>query len=92
MRAAENKVFVVAANKVGPLVPEAMMADISAATNIPEVFLCGAGESQIVAPDGTVLAMAQTRDEEVISALITVVAADSKVRPDGSDIIASRPP
>ncbi len=92
VRAAENKVFVVAANKVGPLVPEAMMADISAATNIPEVFLCGAGESQIVAPDGTVLAMAQTRDEEVISALITVAAADSKVRPDGTDIIASRRP
>jgi predicted amidohydrolase len=92
VRAAENKVFVVAANKVGPLVPEAMMADISAATNIPEVFLCGAGESQIVAPDGTVLAMAKTTDEEVISALITPVAADSKVRPDGTDIIASRRP
>ena len=90
VRAAENKVFVVAANKVGPLVPEAMMADISAATNIPELFLCGAGESQIVAPDGTVLAMAQTSEEEVISALINPLAADNKLRPDGTDIIASR--
>ncbi len=92
VRAAENKVFVVAANKVGPLVPEAMMAGISAATNIPEVFLCGAGESQIVAPDGRVLAMAQTREEEVISALISPAEADNKLRPDGSDVFLARRP
>jgi predicted amidohydrolase len=92
VRAAENKVFVVAANKVGPLVPEAMMADISAATNIPEIFLCGAGESQIVAPDGTVLAMAKTSEEEVISVLITPPAADNKLRPDGTDIFTARRP
>ncbi|CAA0081962.1 N-carbamoyl-D-amino acid hydrolase [Zhongshania aliphaticivorans] len=92
VRAAENKVFVVAANKVGPLVPEEMMAGISAATNIPEVFLCGAGESQIVAPDGTVLAMAETDGEEVVSALITPALADDKRRPDGSDIFAVRRP
>jgi len=92
VRAAENKVFVVAANKVGPLVPEAMMAGISAATNIPEIFLCGAGESQIVAPDGTVLAMAKTSEEEVISALITPTEANDKTRPDGTDIFASRRP
>jgi len=54
----ENKVFVVAANKVGPLVPEDMIEGISAATGIPLEFLCGAGESQVVAPDGTVLAKA----------------------------------
>lgn len=33
VRAAENKVFVAAANKVGPLVPEDMMEGISAATD-----------------------------------------------------------
>jgi predicted amidohydrolase len=92
VRAAENKVFVVAANKIGPLVPEAMMANISATTNIPDIFLCGAGESQIVAPDGTVLAMAKTCEEEVISALINPAEADDKTRPDGSDIITSRRP
>ena len=41
VRAAENKVFVVAANKVGPLVPEEMIEGISAATGIPLEFLCG---------------------------------------------------
>lgn len=92
VRAAENKVFVVAANKVGPLVPEAMMADISAATNIPERFLNGAGESQIVAPDGTVLAMASLEQEEVVFADIDVRLADNKARPDGSDLFASRRP
>lgn len=92
VRAAENKVFVVAANKVGPLVPEAMMEGISAATNIPVEFLNGAGESQIVAPDGTVLAMAKTREEEVVFAEIEPAAARNKLRPDGTDIFASRRP
>ena len=92
VRAAENKVFVIAANKVGPLVPEAMMEGISAATNIPVEFLNGAGESQIVAPDGTVLAMAETCEEEVVFAEINVPPARSKQRPDGTDIFKSRRP
>lgn len=92
VRAAENKVFVVAANKVGPLVPEAMMEGISAATNIPVEFLNGAGESQIVAPDGTVLAMAKTREEEVVFAEFDVTQARDKRRPDGTDIFSSRRP
>jgi len=92
VRAPENRVFVVAANKVGPLVPEAMMDGISAATNIPVEFLNGAGESQIVAPDGTVLAMAKTRDEEVVFADFCPSDADSKTRPDGTDVYRSRRP
>lgn len=92
VRAAENKTFVVAANKVGPLVPEAMMEGISAATNIPVEFLNGAGESQIVGPDGTVLAIAETRKEEVVVAEIEVGQARSKLRPDGTDIFKSRRP
>ncbi len=92
VRAPENRVFVVAANKVGPLVPEAMMEGISAATNIPVEFLNGAGESQIVAPDGRVLAMAKTRDEEVVYADIDPAEADDKTRPDGTDVFGSRRP
>ncbi len=92
VRAPENRVFVVAANKVGPLVPEAMMDGISAATNIPVEFLNGAGESQIVAPDGTVLAMAKTRDEEVVFADFCPADADRKLRPDGTDVYRSRRP
>ena len=92
VRAAENKVYVVAANKVGPLVPEEMLPAISAATEIPETFLCGAGESQVVAPDGEVLAKASRDREEFVFADIEVGRADDKRRPDGTDIFASRRP
>jgi predicted amidohydrolase len=92
VRAAENKVFVVAANKVGPLVPGDMVGAISAATGIPPVFLDGAGESQIVAPNGEVLAMASKHQAEYVYADIIVDQADDKRRPDGTDIFASRRP
>ena len=89
VRAAENKVWVVAANKVGPLIPAELVGPVSEATAIPAHFLDGAGDSQIVAPDGRVLAMAG-KDEEVVSANIDVALADDKTRPDGTDIFASR--
>jgi nitrilase len=92
VRAAENKVFVVAANKVGPLVPEDMVGPISAATGIPERFLDGAGESQIVGPDGTVLAMAPVHGEAVVWAEFDPALAQDKRRPDGTDIFAARRP
>ena len=92
VRAAENKVFVIAANKVGPLVPEEMVEGISAATGIPVAFLGGAGESQVVAPDGRVLAMASRDREEYVYADIVVAEADHKQRPDGTDVFASRRP
>ncbi len=92
VRAGENKVFVVAANKVGPLVPEAMVDAISAGTGIPPRFLNGAGESQIVAPDGTVLAKASRDEEGFVYADIDPSVADDKRRPDGTDIFASRRP
>ncbi|WP_448212005.1 nitrilase-related carbon-nitrogen hydrolase [Colwellia sp. MEBiC06753] len=91
VRAAENKVFIVAANKVGPLIPEEILTPISEAISIPEQFLHGAGDSQIVAPDGTVLALAG-KGEEVIWADINVSKADNKTRPDGTDIFRSRRP
>ena len=92
VRAAENRVFVVAANKVGPLVPEEFVAAIAEQTGIPEVFLGGSGDSQIVAPDGTVLAHAKTKGEEVVYADIDPSLADDKRRPDGTDIFVSRRP
>jgi len=51
VRAAENKVWVVAANKVGPLLPADRLPDIAARLGVPPDLLHGAGESQIVAPD-----------------------------------------
>jgi len=92
VRAAENKVFVVAANKIGPLIPEFLVAPVSAQISIPGHFLSGAGESQIVAPDGTVLAKAPITGEAVVFADINPADADDKQRPDGTDIFAARRP
>ncbi len=91
VRAAENRVWVVAANKVGPLIPESALAAASKAIHIPAHFLAGAGDSQIVAPDGTVLARAG-KGEQVISAEIDATRGDDKLRADGTDIFASRRP
>ena len=92
VRAAENKVFVVAANKVDPLIPEFLLEPVSQATSIPVEFLHGAGESQIVAPDGTVLAKAPRIGDAVVIADIDPSFADDKRRPDGTDIFANRRP
>ena len=92
VRAAENKVFVVAANKVGPLVPTEMVGPISAATGIPPKFLDGAGESQIVGPDGEAIAKASLEREEFVYADLDLTHAHDKRRPDGTNIFKSRRP
>jgi predicted amidohydrolase len=92
VRAAENKVFVIAANKVGSLVPEEMREAVAARLKIDPSFLEGAGESQIVAPDGTVLAKAPMKGEAVVFADIDMSEADNKLRPDGTDIMSTRRP
>lgn len=92
VRAAENRVFVIAANKVGPLIPAALLAPVSAATAIPEQFLHGAGESQIVGPDGAVLARAGRHGAAVVFADIVPARARDKRRPDGTDVFAARRP
>jgi predicted amidohydrolase len=92
VRAAENKVFVVAANKVGSLVPESQREAVAARLKIDPAFLEGAGESQIVAPDGTVLAKAPRKGEAVVLAEIDLRQAENKTRPDGTDILLSRRP
>ena len=92
VRAAENKVFVVAANKIGPLVPADQIEAMAARLKIPAEKLHGGGESQIVAPDGTVLAIASLDKEGVAVADIDVSAADDKQRPDATDVFAARRP
>ena len=77
VRAVENGVFVVAANKVGPLLPVDQVEMFSQALGIPPQVLQGAGESQIVAPDGEVLASASRTEEELIVADIDL----AEVRP-----------
>ncbi|GAA2376597.1 hypothetical protein Cme02nite_09430 [Catellatospora methionotrophica] len=92
VRAAENKVWVVAANKVGPLLPEEHLPRLSAGLGVPAEWLHGAGESQIVAPDGTVVAKGPRTGEAVVVADIDPSLADDKRRPDGTDIFAARRP
>lgn len=67
-RAAENSLFMVAANKVGPLVPVGELTQVSSLTSIPEALLYGAGESQVVGPDGRPLVVADRGREQVVVA------------------------
>lgn len=92
VRAVENRVWVVAANKVGPLVPEHSIQAVADRVGVPVDRLHGAGESQIVAPDGTVVAIAATTGEAVVVADIDVTLADDKARPDGTDLLEMRRP
>ncbi len=91
-RAPENKVFLVAANKIGPLIPEHLLQEVSEQTHIPLQFLNGAGESQIVSPAGDILARAPRDEEAVITAEIDLQLADDKSRPDGTDLWLARRP
>ena len=65
-RAAENRLFMVAANKVGPLVPETELAQVSAMTSIPQALLYGAGESQVVGIDGRPLVQGRRGVEQIV--------------------------
>jgi deaminated glutathione amidase len=92
VRAAENRVFVVAANKVGPLIPAHALSHVSERMGVPPERLHGAGESQVVAPDGSVLAQAPPTGEAVAVADIDPARSDDKRRPDGTDVFAARRP
>ena len=92
VRAPENRVWIVAANKVGPLVPPGVIEQVSAGVGVPVERLHGAGESQVVAPDGTVVAIAPRAGDALVVADIDVALADDKARPDGTDVMRSRRP
>ena len=86
VRAAENKVFVAAACKVDYLVPKEILSGFAAKMNIKPEALQGAGESQIVAPDGKILAKAKREGEGVVFADIDLAEAENE------DFLASRRP
>lgn len=92
VRASENKVWIVAANKVGPLVPEHSIHLVAEKVGVPVERLHGVGEAQIVAPDGTVVAIGPKAGEAVVVADIDVDLARDKKRVDGTDVFASRRP
>lgn len=90
VRAAENGVFVVAACKVGPLVPPDQLESVATALQIPPSQLRGAGESQIVGPDGTVLAIGPRDGDSLVTFDIDLSDARTFLRPDGTDIWTTR--
>ncbi|MEH6586112.1 MAG: carbon-nitrogen hydrolase family protein [Halioglobus sp.] len=91
-RAPENRCFLVAANKVGPLIPQNLLQQVSEDTHIPLRFLYGAGESQIVSPQGKVLAKGPRDKDAVVWADIDLSQADEKRSVDGTDCFTTRRP
>jgi predicted amidohydrolase len=92
VRAAENKVWVISANKVDFLVNDGPRDMVSQALGVHEDTLRGAGESMVVAPDGTVIAQAPVRGDAILVVDFDPSSADDKRRPDGTDIFAARRP
>jgi predicted amidohydrolase len=102
-RACENKVFFVTANKVGSLLPAELLQEqlskeqnsqLSIEAFITPEDLVGIGQSQIIAPDGKVLAMIDHNEEGYAFADIDLAGAgfDNKYRPDGTELTKQRRP
>ena len=91
VRAAENRAWLVACCKIGPLLPGDRLAEFSANMGVPAELLRGAGESQIVRPDGTVVARGP-RDTEAVVVADADLSLTGLTRPDGTDLVASRRP
>jgi predicted amidohydrolase len=97
-RASENKIFLASANKVGSLVPQvktqSKVLEQSVEDFTPQKYLVGAGQSQIVSPNGKVLAKIANNKEGFIFADIDLaeIGQNNKLRPDGTDMIKQRRP
>jgi len=93
-RACENKVFLASANKIGTLIPKDKDTNITSKSSIPQQYLVGTGQSQIVSPDGKVLARLTNNEEGYVFADIDLAVAglDNKCRPDGTELIKHRRP
>lgn len=95
-RACENKVFVASANKVGSLIPAELVESLSEKNSIPQQYLIGVGQSQIVSPDGKVLAKITHNEEGFAFADIDLaelaIGINKKCRPDGTELMKQRRP
>jgi len=98
-RASENNVFLAAANKIGSLTPFDKNADVnesqesddfSSRINIkPQAAFVGMGQSQIISPEGEVLAKMSNNEEGYAFADIDLATSSikAKLRPDGTELI-----
>jgi len=95
-RACENKVFVASANKIGSLIPAELDESLAEKSSIPQQYLVGVGQSQIVSPDGKVLAKITHNEEGFAFADIDLaelaIGINKKCRPDGTELIKQRRP
>jgi predicted amidohydrolase len=98
-RACENNVFYATANKIGPLIAETTLSNYA---QVHEVIdqdsltnsLVGVGQSQIIAPNGKVLAKLAHNEAGYTFADIDFTLAkaglNNKCRPDGTEIMQQR--
>jgi predicted amidohydrolase len=105
-RAAENNLFVATANKIGSLRQQepakkriqeqdrAESDDFSSQSSRAEKHPMGVGHSQIVSPNGKVLAKLDNNEEGFVFADIDLAAVglSKKFRPDGTKLIKQRRP
>jgi predicted amidohydrolase len=98
-RASENKVFLATANKIGTLFPQEQCKIFSEQNAISQEYLVGAGQSQIISPDGKILAKMANDEEGFVFADIELAESNvskksvgNKFRPDGTELIKQRRP
>jgi deaminated glutathione amidase len=91
VRAAENRVWVVAANRSGPIVDPSDLDGLIERLGIPRNLLNGGGESQIVAPDGVPVARAARLQDGIVFGDIALSEHD-RAWPGGGSPLADRQP
>ncbi|HRH40615.1 MAG TPA: carbon-nitrogen hydrolase family protein [Pyrinomonadaceae bacterium] len=96
VRAAENKVFIVSSCKVENLVSDEKVVEFAEKMNIKSEWLQGTGESQIIAPDGVILAKANRTGKDIVVAEIELDEAKSEIvlrnrRPELYKQISTKP-
>jgi predicted amidohydrolase len=88
-RACENKVFLASANKVGSLISQKESREKG---SIFEDNFVGVGQSQIISPDGKVLARIEHNKEGFVFADIDLAESKVKLRPDSTELIKQQRP
>jgi predicted amidohydrolase len=101
-RAFENNVFLATANKIGPFIPQEQSLElspvqeggISEGNNSAQHYVVGGGQSQIISPDGKVLAKLADNKEGFVFADICLaeIGLNKQCRPDGTPLIKQRRP